>query len=221
MDVVGRWDRAFKSGSDKRFPSLDLVRLEQWYFEGKSGAVLDYGCGSGVNLIYLLERGYRVDGVDASIEAVRLTERKLLERPDFASRTTLKHIGVEAVTLPFQDETFDYLVCLSVLSLLGTRERVTQMLKEFRRVLKRGGKAILDVNGPDSDFAKKGPRVSEDVYEYVDGPDDTVIRSYCPADEDRFRKLLEPHFKIDDIGFTAHRYMGRENFEYIACARRP
>lgn len=220
IDAVKRWDRTFNSGSDKRFPSLELVRLEQWYFEGKPGRVLDYGCGSGVNLIYMLERGYQCDGVDASKEAVRLVETKLKQRADIRPRATLKHIGPEATRLPFDDETFDYVICVSVLSLLATPERVSRLLQEFNRVMKPDGKAILDINGPDSEFASKGKPIGDDVYEYVGGPEEIPIQCYCPLDEGRFVKLLEPYLRIEDVGFSAHRYMNREIFEYIACVRK-
>ena len=216
-DVVRRWDKAFEAGSDKRFPSLDLVRLEKWFFEGKPGRTLDYGCGSGANMIYLLESGYRVDGADSSSEALLLVERKLGERPDIRLRTALKHIVADAVSLPFDDETFDNIICFSVLSLLGTRVRVDLLLREFQRVLRRGAKMIVDVNGPPSDFAKKGPRVDEETYEYSETPGEPPILSYCPSNEERFQALLEPYFKVEDMGFIAHKYMGRENFEYLAC----
>ncbi|MBI4658318.1 MAG: class I SAM-dependent methyltransferase, partial [Verrucomicrobia bacterium] len=115
-DVVTRWDRAFEGGSDKRFPSLDLVRLEKWFFGAKPGRVLDYGCGSGTNLIYLLELGYAVDGADASAAAIRLVGRKLSARPELRDRANLTHIGAATRRLPYKDQTFDYLICFSVLS---------------------------------------------------------------------------------------------------------
>lgn len=220
-DVVRRWDEAFRSGSDKRFPSLELVRLEKWYFKSKPGRTLDYGCGSGVNLIYMLESGYRVDGVDASIEGVRLVQSKLDGMPAIRSDATLSHIRPDALRLPFEDGTFDYVICFSVLSLLGNRDRVGHLLEEFHRVMKPGAKAIIDINGATSDFARDGTAVADDIYEYRDGPEVLPFLCYCPKDEETFATLFEPYFKMDDLGMCMHRYMHSEIFEYIACVRKP
>ena len=193
--------------------------MQGWYFQDSPGRVLDYGCGTGVNLIFLAERGYRGDGVDASQEAIALVARKLKERPDIGPRIALTHISADSTRLPFDDGTFDYVVCVSVLSLLGWPARVTKLLEEFRRVMKPGAKMIVDVNGPTGDFARSGRLVDEDVY-YVEGEDGLPFHCYCPADQDRFVKVLSPHFEVDDIGYTGHRYMGREDIEFIACARK-
>ena len=220
VDVVKRWDKSFKSGSDKQFPSLDLVRLQKWYFGDNPGRLLDYGSGGGVNLIYLLENGYQVHGADASREGLVVVERKLRERPDIRDRATLSHIEPDATRLPFDDETFDYVVCVSVLSLLGTPRRIDRLLGEFVRVMKPGAKAILDVNGPSTDFAKDGVPVGDDVYEYSGDDESAPVLTYCPAEEETFVKLLEPHFVIDDVGYSGHKYMHSEIFEYIVCARK-
>ena len=61
------WNLAFKNGSDKKFPSLELVRLESIFLKGeKNSKLLEYGFGSGCNTIFLLEKGYKVAGVDIS-----------------------------------------------------------------------------------------------------------------------------------------------------------
>ena len=35
---------------------------------------------------------------------------------------------------------------MSVLSLLGSEERIRLLLEEFKRVLKKGGRLVLDIN---------------------------------------------------------------------------
>lgn len=217
LPVIQRWDQGFASGSDKRFPSLELVRLERWFFDGKPGKALDYGCGSGVNLLYLLERGYEVDGFDSSKEGLNLVGRKLKARPELEPRAHLTQISTDMERLPADDATYDYLICFSVLSLLGTKERVRRMLGEFQRVLKPGGKAILDVNGPTSDFARLATKVDDEIYEYLEKSGDIPFRNYCPDDQESFAKMLEPYFHINDMGFAAYHYMKAEVYEFIAC----
>lgn len=218
-DVVHRWDREFARGSDKKYPSIELVRLERRYFGGHGGKVLEYGFGSGTNLLYLLERGYTVEGLDASIEAVRLVERKLAQHPELAPRARVAHVPANATRLPFADAAFDFVDCISVLSLLGSRPRVEHLLAEFHRVLKPGGRMIVDINTPDGDFARKARVVGEDLYEYLADAQGDRFVTYCPREETTFRALLKD-FIIDDLGFHAHRYLGYEDSEFVACVRR-
>jgi SAM-dependent methyltransferase len=216
-----KYDDIYRKGYDKRYPNLDLVRLERWWFKSKPGRLLEYGFGVGVNLIHMLECGYDIDAVEVSGEAVRIVEKKLKPRPELAARARLKLLDPSATALPYGDATFDYILCLSVLSLLGTRDRVTQLLSEFRRVLKPGGKFLLDLNGPSSDFSKHAKLIEEDVYEHRgnDGKDEPRI-CFCPQTEERFRALLKD-WTIEDMGHSSFKYVGNESFEFIACLRKP
>ena len=152
-----------------------------------------------------------------------MVEKKLAQRPALVPRAHLGHVDTQAVRLPFEDGSFDYVVCVSVLSLLSSRERVSWLLREFARVLKPGARAILDINGPTSDFAAKGTAIGGDVYEYRgDGAHWTApVRCYCPKDEAAFGSLLAPLFTVDEIGYAGHRYRGSEIYEFIACVRKP
>lgn len=216
-----KYDEIYRKGYDKRYPNLDLVRLERWYFQGRPGRLLDYGFGVGVNLIHMLESGYDCDAVEVSPEAMKIVERKLSRVPELAPRVRLRLLEPSARALPYPDASFDYVICLSVLSLLGTRDRVVKLLTEFGRVLKPGGKLLLDVNGPSSDFSKHARMLEEDVYEYRgnDGRDAPRL-CFCPQTADRFRDLLAS-FTIDDLGHSSFRYFGNDSFEYIACLRKP
>src|ERR1700683_3191956 len=75
--------------------------------------VLDAGCGSGRNIVYLLREGYEVFGVDASADAVAGI-RELAGRlaPDL-SGANFQVAGIEAMAFP--DAFADVVVCNSVL----------------------------------------------------------------------------------------------------------
>jgi len=216
-DTAKKWDAAYAGGSDKRYPNLDLVRLGFWFFENKPGKLLEYGHGCGVNLIHLLESGHKVEAIDASIEAQKVVTKKLAQRPELGKNANLTHLEIGMSALPYEDETFDYITCVSVLSLLASREKVQQLLAEFVRVLKPGGKAILDINSPNSDFARDARKLENDIYVYTgDGPEHS---SYCP-EKGTFIELVNPFFKIDDVGYSAHKLMHSEIHEHIICAHK-
>ncbi len=222
--VAAKWDKAFADGiAEKRYPSIDLVRLERWFFGAQPGLALEYAFGAGVNLLHLLERGYTVEGLDASASAVKMVERKLDARPDLRQRARLSQVDVSATRLSFPDAHFDYVVCMGVLSLLASRERVETLLREFFRVAKPGAKIIADINGPNADFARNCKVIGEDTYEFrgLSGKEEPVP-TYCPPDGQKLAALLRnAGFVIDDIGFTSHKYFNSEITEFIVCAHKP
>ena len=68
--VKDRWEKEFKSGSDKNYPNIELVRLEKWFFNNKPGKLIEYGFGSGVNTRHMGRCGYSIYGVDATEGAI-------------------------------------------------------------------------------------------------------------------------------------------------------
>ena len=220
-DNVEKYNRHYKEGYDKGYPTLDLVRLEIWYFKKQVGTVLDYGCGTGVNMIHLLKKGYQVIGIDAATESLKLVRAKLASRPALQKRASLHLLNSDDERLPCKDESCDYVVCLSVLSLLLTRERIAHLLTEFHRILRPGGKMIVDINGPDGSLVKQGRFVGDDTFEYYLKPGDAEpVRFYCPKTKDIFAKLLSS-FIIDDLGHVSFEYLGHSSIEFIACVRKP
>ena len=221
-EVVRKWEKSFSEGSDKKYPSIDLVRLEHWFFKHPGqGMLLEYGFGSGVNTIHLLECGYNVVGIDAARGAKKMVETKLLKYPDIKGRASLQYIPLDSERLPFGDDTFDYLVCMSVLSLLGSRERVEYLLTEFSRVLKPGAKIILDINDTRSEFSENCEHIGDNVYLFrgASGKDDP-IPCFCLPDEASFVQIVEPFFKIIDVGYAGHKYFNRRIREFIICAKK-
>ncbi|MBW2064566.1 MAG: class I SAM-dependent methyltransferase [Deltaproteobacteria bacterium] len=222
-EVVKKWEKAFAEGSDKRYPSIDLVRLEYWFFKHpEKGMLLEYGFGTGVNTIHLLECGYTVIGLDAALGAKKLVEKKLENHQEIKDRATLIHLPQDSERLPFDNDIFDFLVCMSVLSLLGSRERLIYLLEEFIRVLKPGAKAILDINDTKSEFSENSEYIGNNVYLFRgnSGKEDPVPM-LCFPDAETFVEILRPYFKIIDVGYSVHKYFNRRIGEFIVCAEKP
>ncbi|MBD0370779.1 MAG: methyltransferase domain-containing protein [Pyrinomonadaceae bacterium] len=99
----------------------------------KSGRpkILDVGCGTGANLVMLGEFG-EAHGIDVSHDALSFCRERGLERVSHGS----------AEELPFEDETFDLVTALDVVEHLDDD---LAGLKEFRRVLRPGGRILLFV----------------------------------------------------------------------------
>lgn len=100
--------------------------------EGQRRArILDVGCGTGANL-ELLARYGEAEGVDISEEALAFCRARGLERVSLG----------EAERLPYPDESFDLVTALDVVEHLDEDVRG---LREMRRVLRKGGLALLFV----------------------------------------------------------------------------
>lgn len=93
--------------------------------------ILDVGCGTGANLELLGQYG-EAEGVDISTDALSFCRARGLERVRQGA----------AESLPYDDNSFDLLTALDVVEHLDDD---VAGLKEMRRVLKPGGRALLFV----------------------------------------------------------------------------
>ena len=150
--AIDQYEKSNKSTS-KDYPSLELVRLEKLFFKEKKGKVLEYAFGSGCNTKHLLKKNYTVFGIDVSKNAI-INLKKKLKNKKIKKKLKLFLLNRNAKKIPFKSKTFDYVVAMSILSLLGSKQKITYLLKELNRVLKKDGKIILDVNDQNSEFSK-------------------------------------------------------------------
>jgi SAM-dependent methyltransferase len=101
--------------------------------------MLDVGCGSGQAVRYLGRRVQpdgRVVGVDRPATAMR----RLGETIEQDGLGNVAVLAASAKSLPFPDASFDAVICVNVLEAVSNRE---QALREIRRVLKPGGRALV------------------------------------------------------------------------------
>lgn len=110
---------------------LDLAAV------GAGQRVLDIGCGTGTTAIAAAKRvGAKgaVSGIDVSEKMITAARRKASGAVDF-------HVS-DALTLPFQDATFDTAFLTTVLHMVPQSERAA-VLREASRVLRSGGHLLL------------------------------------------------------------------------------
>ena len=119
----------------RQFGPIDIYLFDQ-LLKGRitrDHRILDAGCGTGRNLVYLVGAGFDVRGVDAagdSIDAVR--ERFPDLEPD-----RFQIAPVEA--LPHPDDSFDVVISNAVLHFARDDAHVEAMVAEMLRVLAPGG----------------------------------------------------------------------------------
>ena len=99
--------------------------------------ILDAGCGTGRNLLYLLKGGANVFGVDQSPEAIAQLRSLAGPFPQVDAQENFKVASVER--LPFENETFDLVISNAVLHFAENLSHFEAMLNSMWDVLKPGG----------------------------------------------------------------------------------
>jgi SAM-dependent methyltransferase len=127
------------SDLDLQFGQIDIYLFDQ-LLRGRlqpGMRVLDAGCGSGRNLVYLLRSGYEVFGADSdvdAIEAVRVLAATL------APQLPGANFRAEAVEeMSFPDAFADVVLSSAVLHFARDDRHFEAMVTEMWRVLKPGG----------------------------------------------------------------------------------
>lgn len=103
----------------------------------KLGDVADLGCGPGVMVPLILERGGTFLGVDMSPEMIKEANAKYGDLPNVSF-----HVGnIEALDLP--DESVDQVICMGVIEYLASPRKA---MAEIGRILRPGGTAVVSVS---------------------------------------------------------------------------
>ena len=121
------------------FGAIDIYLFDQ-LLKGRivpGMRVLDAGCGSGRNLVYLLRSGFEVFGVDESIAAIAETRRLAAALAPHLPQSNFRIEPVERMS--FTDADFDVVLSSAVLHFAKSEVEWMSMVKEMWRVLKPGG----------------------------------------------------------------------------------
>jgi tellurite methyltransferase len=99
--------------------------------------VLDVGCGGGRNLVYFLQNGFDVHGIDPNPEAIEAVKQLSAE---LAPSNSSDNFAVAfAENLPYADASFDLTICSAVLHFAQNQDHFDSMLRSIWRVVKPGG----------------------------------------------------------------------------------
>lgn len=119
------WDHLL----EKKISFIDSVLANPF---SKKGPGLDLGCGLGKQCLAMNKRGYSVVGLDYSYN---LTQQARLEG--------VKVVNGDALMLPFQESSFEYVYTVGALHHLPGLTEQEAACREILRVLKPGGYLIV------------------------------------------------------------------------------
>jgi tellurite methyltransferase len=119
----------------EQFGDIDIYLFDQ-LLRGRivpGMRVLDAGCGSGRNLVYLVREGYDVLAVDADARAVQAVR-------DMAPHLPADHFRVEPIeAMTFPAACADLVISSAVLHFARSHDHFAAMLEATWRVLRPGG----------------------------------------------------------------------------------
>jgi ubiquinone/menaquinone biosynthesis C-methylase UbiE len=123
----------------EQFGQIDIYLFDQ-LLKGRivpGMRILDAGCGSGRNLVYLLRVGYEVYATDVNAQEVESVRRMASTLAPSLPESNFRVESVESMS--FEDAFADVVICNTVLHFAQDDAHFGSMLRELFRVLKPGG----------------------------------------------------------------------------------
>jgi len=138
-DNIEIWKSIYAAGkNDLKYPNDVLVRLGYKFLNSEEHKrILDFGFGTGANLIDFARLGYKMSGVEISTDAINKTQLRLQSE----NLTGDLHLGSPDGKLPFLDNCFDSIIAWQVLY-YNDWNTFSKMTKELLRTLRKGGRFI-------------------------------------------------------------------------------
>jgi len=117
----GRYQRIYEAGAwlwGSEKPTKELSDFLVSCFTPKSGKVIEFGCGEGVDSCYLAQKGYEVLGVDISKTAIEKAKRVAQNQ-----EVSVKFLVGDVTSLSYlQSESFDFAVDIGCLHMLTNEQ---------------------------------------------------------------------------------------------------
>ncbi|TKX75071.1 class I SAM-dependent methyltransferase [Halorubrum sp. GN11_10-6_MGM] len=147
------WDERFAAGEYPRAPEPSPV-LRAYEPSLPEGRALDVAAGTGRNAVFLADRGYDVDALDASREGLRIVRERAAER---GVGDRIETVRGDVSTYGFPTETYD----LVTMSYFHTLDRFADLVES----LAPGGYLFVEGHLRSAEPSPSGP--SDDRYRFA------------------------------------------------------
>lgn len=202
----------------------ELIPLARYVQSGDK--VLDLGCGNGRLYSMLKDKKIEYVGIDSSDKLIKIAKDKYREE-------NLKFLVVEALKLPFANNSFNKIFSIAVLHHIPSHEFRLEFMKEAQRVLKTRGLLILTVwnlGGKNAGFLsllkytilrilrKSSLDPGDILYPWKDSEGKRVIERYihCFTKRELEDLAREAGFRIKEIGYLPRGKSKNANIYLVA-----
>lgn len=152
-NINANYERFYAARSSSRvYPTEFVVRTMLANYPGlrfekpvRGSKILDIAFGDGRNTVFLCDQGYDVSGVEITQGIVDQTTKRLESLGHGADL----RVGRNS-SLPFDNGHFDYILACHCCYYCDDGETLKDNLREYARVLKRGGYLVASVADRDS-----------------------------------------------------------------------
>ncbi len=153
---------------------------------------LEFGCGEGRNVEFLVDLGYDVTATDVSAAACDATAKRMGGKADI-------RLLAPGDDLPFESEVFGLVVCWEVLHWLGSEELFVGCLNEFVRVLKKRARIVFTMPTERHFLRFHAREVGKSRYEVTAtsrqgctlyAPDVVTVKALCEAAKLRIDRVM-------------------------------
>ncbi len=210
-DTIDFWNDIFQN-SEKSFDYIEpfqIAEIEEcldWLVDENS-SIIDFGCGNGKLLLRCLAKGAkRGVGIDISPEAIESAKRFAKEN-NVLSQTSVVVGDVKELS-KFDNEEFDAGILSNVIDNLLPEDSI-QLLGEFNRIIKLGGKIFLKMNDyvdPSQLEEWNAKKIQDDFYKEESG------LYFWNLEDKKVINLLGEHFEIVkkiEVEFKEHDQVNR------------
>lgn len=210
--------------SSRAFVWEELIPLAKYVQPGEK--VLDLGCGNGRLFSMLKDKNIRYVGIDSSEKLIEIAKSKY-------QGENLKFLVVEALRLPFSDNSFNKIFSIAVLHHIPSDDFRLESLKEAQRILKARGLLILTVWNLRQNKAGPGLLLKYTIlrilgkseldpgdifYPWKSSKGEILAQRYvhCFRKKELERLVEKAGFRVKEIGFLARGKSEKANIYLVA-----
>ncbi|HEV3084101.1 MAG TPA: class I SAM-dependent methyltransferase [Gemmataceae bacterium] len=160
------WDERFKHEGTIWGDTPSATATTALRYVPANSRVLEIGFGYGRDLAFMLRQGYRMSGIDLSVEARHRTEARL-QRAGLQAEQLLTGSFEES---NHRDILFDGVLSHRMAHLLITDDAVERFVRTVKSVLRAGGLLCMAVRNSKDVNPSETRLVQGNVYEYLPRP---------------------------------------------------
>jgi len=109
----------------------------------KQMRILDAGCGEGRNMVYFIKNDFKIYGIDANADAIRMAKLYCKSLNKTFEVENIQNLAIEQN--PFPNQFFDAIICINVLHSAKNQNDFFRWLGHLIRMLNSGGFLLLSL----------------------------------------------------------------------------